>query len=276
MSCDPLAHHLCRVYEQLRSLTSLAPSQPVNALFGELVQLCSTSHGDQALRCSDIQAIAPALRRLCCEGEYELEREWARRIIDSAEPTDELKRFPYHSNYLQLIELEAHALFGLGHATVHTVAFIGSGPLPLSAILLAERFGLAVESVDRDAEAYGLAVKVTERLGLGQALRFHHCDLLDFGSIESFDVVVLAALAGTDRSEKRLLLAHLAARMRPGAVLLVRTASKLRTLLYPETRIEDLSGFAPQLVLHPLNEVINSVIVTECARRETRLSSSRG
>jgi nicotianamine synthase len=262
------------VYEQLRSLTSLAPSQPVNALFSELVQLCATSDGDQALRCSDIQAIAPALQRLCCEGEYELEREWARRIIDSAEPADELERFPYHGNYLQLVEMEAHALFGLGHTTVRTAAFIGSGPLPLSAILLTERFGIAVENVDREAEACGLAVKVTERLGLGQALRFHHCDLLEFGSLESFDVVFLAALVGTHRAEKRLLLAHLAARMRPGAVLLVRTASQLRTLLYPETRIEDLSGFAPQLVLHPLNEVINSVIVTECTGHWDGLSRS--
>lgn len=263
MTCDPLAQRLHHVHEQLHGLGSLAPSPSVNALFSELVHLCSACGSDHVLDHPSVQAIAPSLQRMCARGEYELEREWARRVIDSAEPADELERFPYYDNYLQLVELEMHALYGLGYTQLRRAAFIGSGPLPLSAILLGRRFGLVVDSVDRQAEAHGLAVKVSERLELCRSLRFHHCDLLDWEPLEAFDVVFLAALVGSDHQEKRLLLAHLAARMRPGAVLLVRTAHQLRTLLYPETRLEDLSGFAPQLVLHPLNEVINSVIVTE-------------
>ncbi|MGH8910157.1 MAG: nicotianamine synthase family protein [Egibacteraceae bacterium] len=263
MSCDPVAQRLCSVHERLRSLDSLAPSPPVNALFSELVRLCSAGDGDHALRCPHVQAIAPSLRRLCARGEYELEREWARRIIDSVEPAGELQRFPYRDNYLQLVEMEMHALYGLGYTRLRRVAFVGSGPLPLSAILLGRRFGLRVDSVDRQAEAHGLAVKVNERLGRCRSLRFHHRDLLSWEPLEGFDAVFLAALVGSDRREKRLLLAHLAVRMRPGAVLLVRTAHRLRTLLYPETRLEDLSGFVPKLLLHPLGDVINSIIVAE-------------
>jgi nicotianamine synthase len=236
----------------------------VNALFSELVTLCSTSRGDRVLDCPQIRAIMPSLHRLCGEGEYELEREWALRVIDSGFPVRELARFPYYDNYRKLVDLEVHALFGLGYTRLRSAAFIGSGPLPLSAILLANRFGLAVDSIDRKPEAHALAVKATDRLGLGAALRFHRADLLEFSSLKEFEIVFLAALVGADRAEKRRIVRHLAAHMRPGALLVVRTAHQLRSLLYPHIRLEDLSGFAAKLVLHPLNEVINSVIVTEC------------
>jgi len=260
-----LIRRLRSLHDRLDSLDSLAPSPYVDALFANLVQLCCSYRDNAVFGSSDVHALGPSLRRLCARGEYELELQWAVRVADAPDPVLELERFPYRANYSKLVALEVHSLLGLGYAEFRNVAFIGSGPLPLSAILLAERGGWAVDNVEREAEAYGLAVKVADRLGLGHALRFHHCDALEFAALERFDVIFLAALVGTNRTEKRTLLAHLATRMRPGAVLLVRTADNLRTMLYPRVRLEDLAGFAPKLLLHPLHDVVNSVIIAERA-----------
>jgi nicotianamine synthase len=53
------------------------------------------------------------------------------------------------------------------------------------------------------------------------------CDL--FG----FDVVYLAALVGTTGAEKRRILKNIVSRMRPGALVVVRSAWGLRSLVYP-------------------------------------------
>jgi nicotianamine synthase len=52
-------------------------------------------------------------------------------------------------------------------------------------------------------------------------------------------------------------------RLRPGALLVVRTAHGLKTLLYPEVGPESLAGLEPQVAIRPFNEVINSVIIAE-------------
>jgi hypothetical protein len=51
--------------------------------------------------------------------------------------------------------------------------------------------------------------------------------------LRSFDVVCLAALVGMDVPEKRGILISVSARMREGALLCVRSAVGLRSLLYP-------------------------------------------
>jgi len=51
--------------------------------------------------------------------------------------------------------------------------------------------------------------------------------------LRDFDVVYVAALVGATSSEKREIFRKVLERMRPGALLVVRTAHALRTLLYP-------------------------------------------
>jgi nicotianamine synthase len=48
-----------------------------------------------------------------------------------------------------------------------------------------------------------------------------------------FDVVYVAALVGATTAEKREIFKRVLAQMRPGALLVVRTAHALRKLLYP-------------------------------------------
>jgi nicotianamine synthase len=62
--------------------------------------------------------------------------------------------------------------------------------------------------------------------------------------LRSFDVVYVAALVGNTGKEKREIFSAVLKRMRPGALLVVRTAHALRTLLYPVTFLYFLYCFA--------------------------------
>lgn len=259
-----LRHRLHRLHDLLAA-SSLEPGPEVDPLFGELVALARRPPGRDArelLADPAVQSLQPSLHRLCSRGEYHLERTWASRVVAARDPHAELRRFPYYDNYRQLTRLEHHALAGLGLGPVRRVAFVGSGPLPLSSILMASEFGLGVDNIDVDRGAVELSSALAAVLGLHD-LVFSHSDLLDSTALESYDLVVLAALVGLDRAEKLRAIDHLGAHMAPGALLLVRTSHALRTLLYPPVAVDDLVGFTPLLVLQPLNEVLNSIVIAQ-------------
>ena len=74
-------------------------------------------------------------------------------------------------------------------------------------------------------------------------------------------MVFLAALVGMRREEKRGVIEHLVRHMRPGALLVARSAHGARAFLYPVVETDELNGFEVLSVYHPGDEVVNSVIV---------------
>jgi len=86
-----------------------------------------------------------------------------------------------------------------------------------------------------------------------------------------FDVVYMAALVGMSQAEKEMIILQVADRMRPGALLVVRSAWGMRTCLYPEVQIAT-EGLLKRLeicvVVHPYGQVVNSVVVARVRVRE--------
>jgi len=117
--------------------------------------------------------------------------------------------------------------------------------------------------VDLSVEATILAAAVVERMAASPQLRVQHGDARDCPAVASADVVVLAALVGPSPREKLEVLAAVTQRMRPGAFLVVRSAHGLRTLLYPPLHLDDLDTavLEPLVEVHPLNEVVNSLLI---------------
>jgi nicotianamine synthase len=265
-----LADRARDLYDQLDHLASTAglePSPRVDAAFSELVALCLTPGEDAEVVLADprVEAVLPRLRALCADGEYRLERAWARRV--SVAPED-LALFPYLDNYQDLTALEVHAVAGLRRgAGVPRVCVLGSGPLPLTALLTARTLGGRVDAVDVSGEATELAAAVLERLPGGDLVRVHRADARSSADVEEADVVVLAALVGLDAAEKRAVIGAVADRMRSGAVLVVRSAHRLRTLIYPPVTPADLRAAPLRLLaeVRPWNDVVNSVLI---ARRK--------
>lgn len=127
---------------------------------------------------------------------------------------ERLKAFPYYQNYFDLTRLELAALYAITSPddSIRNIAFIGSGPLPLSSLCLRDAlnskdspFGLppsqiaplldldanedelqksenhvTLMNIDRDAEALELSRRLCQGLGVrGEGMEFWCGDLGD-------------------------------------------------------------------------------------------------
>jgi nicotianamine synthase len=254
------------LYLALNECDTLRPGPLVNDLFGRLVELvlnCPPASAAAVLDDPRIHSLRPKLRSLCSEGEQELEVAWASRIATSSEPRSELAGFPYLAHYRQLCRMEIDLLNRTTGAAVRSVAFIGAGPLPLSAIMLAGELGVQVDGLDRDPQAVASARAVVHALGV-PGVRFRVGDVSK-ADLASYDLVVLAALVGTSGLEKRRILRRLASSMTPRTLLLARSVRGLRTLLYPDIELMPHDGFEVLAIEHPEGDVINSAILARVA-----------
>lgn len=267
-SVEHLRTAIIELHQQLEDLPDVQPCPATNALFSALVEVVVSAPdhiASDVMRDRRVRAVASRVRQLCAEGEVALEHEWTRRITAHPRPNDELRRFPYLENYEQLIRMEVGMLASVLRVGTPSVAFLGCGPLPLSAIMLARALDARIHIVDRDAQALGAANRLTTALGVDTLLPCHAdaCTL----TVADHDAVILAAMAGLPADEKSHILHHLSASMAPGAILLARSTRGVRTLLYPPVAAKDLCGFDVVNVVHPVNDVINSVVVARARGR---------
>ena len=258
LSADRIVH----LTDQLAALPHLRPGPDTDALFGGLVQAVLSTTDRQAgavLAHPEVHRRKDAIRDLSARGETALEHAWAEHIGTAPDARAALAAFPYLDNYRRLTALEARLIAHAGAGTPTSVAVLGSGPLPLSTLGYAHALDAPVVGLDRDATAVALAARVAERLGAA-GVRFEQADAANV-ALGGYDVVVLAALVGETPSAKAAILRRMADVMRPGALLLARSARGARTLLYPAVDLAAMPGFEVLEVVHPTDDVINSVVV---------------
>ncbi|KAL2145826.1 hypothetical protein VTI28DRAFT_6123 [Corynascus sepedonium] len=326
-----LVQQIIETHSQLLKLPHLRPGKAINQLLGNLVSVCSEIHDqevvDKVLTNPSVQAILPSLRQICAQSESCLELHWAEHVLSAEGNSDEalarLKTFPYYENYQELTRLELCAILSATKTAPRRVAFIGSGPLPLTSLCLLQSLkqqntlinalssqpltltepqdsnptkdGPVILNIDCDSTA--IAASLTLSLALGEAGRGMEFMCADAegetttssssptpsssSSVASsatttstqekdkdlaeFDVVYLAALVGLSRADKERIVLGVADRMRPGALLVARSAWGLRTCLYPEVDLAATAALRRRLeccvVVHPYGQVVNSVIV---------------
>lgn len=206
--------------------------------------------------------IAPHLRKLCSNGEYQLEVHWARKVCCcktheeggylafhvfsgailadlNVEANEMLLTFPYRENYVDLVRMEMNAIASVrpGFAT-RSFAVLGSGPLPLTSLCISRHFKsecVTCHNVDQDAMAVTTAVTLCRALGYSPETMCFQCASAGSPDIDMgcFDIVYLAALVGGCSSRKHEIIADVVKRMKPGALVVMRSAHSLRRLLYP-------------------------------------------
>lgn len=208
------------------ALKSFEPGPDVNALFGELVEAVLLCDYDPSLL--ELSFSLGELRDACAEAESALEFRWAQRLAAG----DALSSFPYVINYELLSAFELGVVEGaLGRSIVGMrVAFAGSGPLPLSALLLHEA-GAVVTAIDIDADANAAAARWLEATLGASPIEFDTADIAAIPSLAEFDVVFLAALVGSDVEAKTAILRQLGGSMRPNALLVARSAMGMRCVI---------------------------------------------
>lgn len=123
---------------------------------------------------------------------------------------------------------------------IKRVAFIGSGPLPLTSLCMLKQLKTSIIScptimnIDCDSSAITQSRTLCRLLGRSAAgMKFFHTTQTGDLSLLKYDVVFLAALAGLTQADKEDLVMSTLARMRANAIIVIRTVWGMRGLLYP-------------------------------------------
>jgi len=186
-----------RVHEKLSDQTDLSPNNPIithwTKRFVEFLGVTYlenwANHLPEAPELANATAHLPAL---CGRAECQMEKWWCRRLISSrAISFNGLGEFWYFENYRSLVNAE---LALLGSAVGTRAIFLGSGALPLTAVLLARRLpGLRVQCVDSDPEACELSRALIRRLGMENRSTIIEARAEEL-QFRSSDVVICASL----------------------------------------------------------------------------------
>jgi nicotianamine synthase len=252
------------IHARLAALPSLAPSAEADAVLAELIAMTTSSSSDDSdelFADPRVRAILPELRRYSAAGEYQRELFWSRAIVSSRDPVSSFRDVPYHDNYRRLLAFEVGGVVAAVNPHPRRVLMIGSGPMPVTLIHLAEMLETDVVGIDVNAEACDEGRALCRALGVQAPI--HQCDVLDFEDFGDFDFVLLAASVGLERDARLKILARLAGTMSPDAALVVRTAHGTRRLMFPQIDPEDLDGFECQYLVQPVDRDhdINSMLI---------------
>jgi hypothetical protein len=128
-------------------------------------------------------------------------------------------------------------------------AFIGSGPLPLTSICILQALSslelspfknpssqsATVLNIDLSPAAITTSQSLCWALGSrSDGMEFLCADAAGSSyDLWDFHIVYLAALVGSTQEEKEDVLVKVVEKMRPGAVLVMRSAERARRLMYP-------------------------------------------
>lgn len=261
-----LIDHIIELHTSISKLESLQPSKQVNALFTQLVNLCTLpSSIDVRVLPQEHQLKRESLINLSGQAESLLELEFSTFITKTPKPINNLDLFPYYGNYVKLTNLEYNILAENGVGSPKKVAFVGSGPMPLTSLVMATKHMRAThfDNFDLDEKANRLAGQiVASDEELEKRMKFVTKDVMEVREkLGEYDCIFLAALVGMNREEKLKILGHVRKYMKEGSILLVRSAKGARAFLYPVVEEHDMVGFDVLSIFHPNDEIINSVVL---------------
>lgn len=249
-------------------IEDLMPNPIANTLFGGLVLLVRefpTFSESHILGNNLVQELRDCVIRNCGIAEYYLEEFHASKVL-AGEAS--LREFPYYENYELLMSFEAKCIQGyMGSSLFHQVrkvAFIGSGPLPLSSIEFLHHLPKKATIVNYDlsfeAVAQGRAIVASQNLS--HQISFVASSALEIEDLSDVDIVYLAALAGGNAREKKEIVDHFYKIMKPFSVLVARSSGGLRSFIYHQLTQADFGSFESFKHFDPSNKVIiNSVAI---------------
>lgn len=171
------------------------------------------------------------LRQSWQRHETELEFKHTRQLLKANNPKREIQKYPLINRYKKFLRAEARmARLQKGDSVI----FLGCGPLPLSAIILAKEYGVKVTGIDICPRCCALAKKIIKRLGMEENITILQADARDIPA--DAKVVWIAALT----HPKSAILENLS---KGNPTIIARTAFGLRTLLYEPIDEESLRGW---------------------------------
>jgi hypothetical protein len=234
------------------------PSQNLEEPFHRLDVLASQDVEERVvnalIRDVQLRPVLEAVARFRITYSLRLEVEQARSILGSSDPWDTLKGYAFYPNYLLLGKMEYQ---GANLKAGDRVVFLGSGPLPLSLIVLCQEYGLKGIGIERIPEWADLSRKVLDRLALSPQIEIEEGDHFSFPLEEECQLIMVAAAA----QPKEEIFCHLARVLPPGTKVSYRIYEKgLRRLLDFDSSFDVPAGFREHLRLQPKPPVNNTAV----------------
>ena len=140
-----------------------------------------------------------------------LETENAYSILESSQPWEVLEKFTHYSNYVQLAQSEYQ---GSGLKPGDSVVFLGSGPLPLSLIIMCHQNGLKGVGIEQEPDRAKLSREVVEKLGLSSQIEIKTGNHFSLPLKSKYELLMVAAAAEPKIEIFNYLASVLPARMR--------------------------------------------------------------
>lgn len=209
------------------------------------------------LAAAELEPVLSAISRLRNIYGLRLEIELAHALLASSNPWASLQEFTFYENYLQLAAMEQQ---GAGLKADDRIIFLGSGPLPLSLILLCSRYGLKGIGIEQQDSYVELSQQVVEHLGLAKRITIIDGNHFALPLQEEFRLVMVAAMA---RPREEIFL-HLAQNLPGGSLVSFRLYEKgLRRLLDREGDADFIlpTEFNNYCRIRPQPPVNNTVVV---------------
>lgn len=253
-------------FQHIKSMSALEITPDNMATFHQFLDLLSNEHGSEfannVLAQPEIQAIKPGIQQLFSQASSLYERHWAQRMVDSDDAKHTLsEEYPYYKHYQRATGMEINAIHSLAESPVNKVLMVGSGALPLTTLAL-HKDGLQVDNLDINGPDLSLGQQVCDALSPDHQMTFIHNDICAQDNLAQYDVIWLAALVG-DETLKEKIISHLFSKMKPGALLVVRTAYNLRTLLYPSIDEQGLAPFKLKLKIQTYADNFHSILIAQ-------------
>ena len=252
------------IHAELASLTLTQPTERSMGLIAELKSLTEGSCGKEAELAFDrenVRCALPLLNKLYADHGYLVERQRVEKYI--SEQRVELEAYESYGLIRKRVRYEVAAIEMVSgiDARAMRCLFVGSGPLPLSALLLAAEHGIRTTCIDRSLEAVHLSRQIVGLLGLSGMVEIKHADAESAGPCPSYTCVFVAGMAGTDTQEKMRIVRYLSSVSDDGTVFMLRSAEGMRRFLYAPIDETQLGDIQLHMKIVPYGTVENSLLV---------------
>ena len=230
-----LHHHkknLQFAFHQMKQQTDFSPRNPiVNKTLSAFVENLSDIFGDfdlakNILNDHMFDTMREEMPLLCEKAECEMEFFWAEHFLRKGRiDIHDLKEFWYFDHYKNLCEDELRLLQGI---RFKTLTFLGSGPLPMTAILMAamlDQSNIQIKCVDYDEDAVRVSRALIRNLGLSDKVTIIQEDAAQYKP-QKDEVLICASLM----KDAQTVYTNL--KNSPAAYCLVRDAEGVYQFLY--------------------------------------------
>lgn len=241
------------IYKRILELPSLDPSPKTNSVFRELVEFATDIRHESDLTSEEENRLCD----FCADAEYKLELDFAVKLTKKEHV---LEDFIYYNNYSKLVDLE-YGNIQIFKKDIKKALFVGGGPLPLTAILLAIKTGMSVDILEKDEQAIKISKNTIANLNISN-IKVIQGDAYEFSNYNEYELIVIASLLDGNSDSKIKLIDDVYESMQDNALLLIRSSHNNRCVLYKPIDIKKLRNL-PLIEVRPHNEIINSFLVFE-------------